>query len=87
LPVSVVPLLLGVVAAGTGGEPAPGIQINPAAQRPPCPTRCTLHQFETQELAYLLVCSEEDEGRRALIHTHTHSHRPNNGSHFPPSRR
>jgi hypothetical protein len=40
-----------------------------------------------KELTYLPVCSEEDEGRRALIHAHTHPHRPNNGSHFLPSRR
>ena len=31
--------------------------------------RTLVHQFGTQELTYLLVCSEEDEGRRALIHT------------------
>jgi hypothetical protein len=40
-----------------------------------------LHQFETQELTYLLVCSEADEGRRSLIYTYTHTHRPNDGSH------
>ena len=31
MPVPIVPLPLGVVAAETGGEPAPEIQIDPAA--------------------------------------------------------
>jgi hypothetical protein len=43
-----------------------------------------VHQFETQELAYLLVCSGADEGRRSLIYTDTHTRRPNDGSHCTP---
>jgi hypothetical protein len=33
-----------------------------------------LHQFETQELTYLLVCCSADKGRRALLSTGTPSH-------------
>jgi hypothetical protein len=33
-----------------------------------------LHQFETQELTYLLVCCSADKGRRALLPTGTPSH-------------
>ena len=33
-----------------------------------------VHQFETQELTYLLVCCSADKGRRALLPTGTPSH-------------
>ena len=33
-----------------------------------------LHQFETQELTYLLVCCGAHKGRRALSPTGTHTH-------------
>jgi hypothetical protein len=36
-----------------------------------------LHQFETQELIYLLVCRQ---GEALLIYTETHTHRPNDGA-------
>jgi site-specific DNA-cytosine methylase len=40
-----------------------------------------VHQFETQELTYLLVCCGAHKGRRALspTGTHTHTHMPNDG--------
>jgi hypothetical protein len=38
------------------------------------PTSFIVHQFETQELAYLLVCCGTDKGRRALPSTCTHTH-------------
>jgi hypothetical protein len=41
-----------------------------------------VHQFETQELTYLLVGSDADEqGRRSRYYTDTHTHRPHDGSH------
>jgi hypothetical protein len=33
-----------------------------------------MHQFETQELAYLLVCCSADKVRRALLSTGIHTH-------------
>ena len=33
-----------------------------------------VHQFETQELTYLLVCCGAHKGRRALSPTGTHTH-------------
>jgi hypothetical protein len=76
-------------------SPAGGLSLHGLAQQLPEPVRSwgsetfasikKVHQFETQELAYLLVCSEADEERRALIYTDTHTHRPNDGSHCSPS--
>ena len=44
-----------------------------------------VHQFETQELTYLLVCSEADKERRPLlVYTDTHTHRPNDGTTATP---
>ena len=37
-------------------------------------TCAVVHQFETQELAYLLVCCGAHKGRRALSPTGTHTH-------------